>query len=206
MMRILNICVIVALVAAAAHVYKIKFESTRQAEKVAKIRREIRVEHDAIATLRAQWSKLDNPARIQELAQRHLKLKPIEPRQFDPLTGLDQRPPDLVPAGTGDPIGFLVENPGISDSPTASIPARQHTAPKASPSKEAGSKDRTPKAVAPKRVMPKAAAPKVAAPKVVAPKLAAPRVINPPPAARSWGYQDWGAPTPPAGIPTAREQ
>jgi cell division protein FtsL len=122
-MRILNICVIVALVVAAAHVYKIKFESTRQAEKVAKLRREIRVEHDAIATLRAQWSKLDNPARIQELAQRHLHLKPIEPRQFDPLSNLGPRPPDLVPAGTGDPIGYLVENPDAIDVPTSSVPS-----------------------------------------------------------------------------------
>ena len=86
MIRLLNICVIAALVVAAAHVYKIKFESTRQAERVAKLRMEIRGEHDAIATLRAEWSKLDNPARIQELAQRHLKLKPIEPRQFDRST------------------------------------------------------------------------------------------------------------------------
>jgi cell division protein FtsL len=121
MMRLLNICAIIALVAAAAHVYKIKFDSTRQAERVAKVRREIRIEHDAIATLRAEWSKLDNPARIQELAQRHLRLKPIEPRQFDPLKDLSPRPPDLVPPDTNDPIGFLVENPGAADEPTGSI-------------------------------------------------------------------------------------
>ena len=97
MMRLLNICVIAALVAAAAYVYKIKFESTRQAERVAKLRTEIRREHDAIAALRAEWSKLDNPARIQELAKRHLALKPIDPRQFDRLDQLPERPPDLVP-------------------------------------------------------------------------------------------------------------
>ena len=72
MMRILNICVIAALVAAASWVYKIKFESTRQAERVAKLRTEIRREHEVIAALRAEWSKLDNPARIQQMAKRHL--------------------------------------------------------------------------------------------------------------------------------------
>ena len=51
-MRLLNICVIVALVLAAADVYKIKFESTAQAERLAKLRQEIRREHDAIADLR----------------------------------------------------------------------------------------------------------------------------------------------------------
>ena len=37
MMRLLNILVIGALVAAAAYVYKIKFDSTRQAERIAKL-------------------------------------------------------------------------------------------------------------------------------------------------------------------------
>lgn len=123
MIRLLNICVIGALVLAAAYVYKIKFESTRQAERVAKLRMEIRREHDAIAALRAEWSKLDNPVRIQELAQRHLPLKPIEATQFDRLDRLPERPRDLVPPDSDDPIGALIELPEIADVPTASIPS-----------------------------------------------------------------------------------
>jgi cell division protein FtsL len=125
MMRLLNICVIAALVAAAAYVYRIKFESTRQAERVAKLRAEIRAEHDAIAALRAEWSRLDNPARIQALAKRHLALKPIDPRQFDRLDQLPERPPPLVPPDTPDPIGFLIAKPELAEPPTASIPAPQ---------------------------------------------------------------------------------
>ncbi|MBX9773551.1 MAG: hypothetical protein K2Y71_03975 [Xanthobacteraceae bacterium] len=123
-MRILNILVIGALVAAAAYVYKIKFDSTRQAERIAKLRMEIRQENDAIANLRAEWSKLDTPARIQELAKRHLTtLKPIDPRQFDTLRTLPERPPDLVPPDSTDPIGSLLENPDATDVPvTSSIP------------------------------------------------------------------------------------
>jgi cell division protein FtsL len=128
MMRLLNICVIAALVAAAAYVYKIKFESTRQAERVAKLRMEIRREHDVIAALRAEWSRLDTPARIQDLAKRHLALKPIEPRQFDRLDKLPERPPDLVPPDAYDPIGILIENPEIAESaPPATVPARKGT-------------------------------------------------------------------------------
>ena len=124
MMRILNILVIGALVAAAAYVYKIKFESTRQAERIAKIRMEIRQEQDAIAVLRAEWSKLDTPARIQELAKRHLSsLKSIDPRQFDTLRNLPERPPDLVPPDAADPIGSLLENPDVIEVPTSSISA-----------------------------------------------------------------------------------
>jgi cell division protein FtsL len=118
MMRLLNICVIVALVVAAVYVYRIKFESTRKAEQVAQLRLDLRREHDAIAALRAQWSKLDNPVRIQELAQRHLTLRSIDTRQFDQLDHLAERPPDLVPPDSADPIGTLLDEP---DSPTASI-------------------------------------------------------------------------------------
>jgi cell division protein FtsL len=123
MIRLLNICVIAALVFAAAHVYKIKFESTRQAERVAKLRMEIRREHDTISALRAEWSKLDNPVRIQELASRHLALRPIDARQFDRLNGLPERPPSLVPPDAPDPIGVLIAKPEAAEIPTSSIAA-----------------------------------------------------------------------------------
>jgi len=119
--RLLNICVIAALFAAAAYVYTIKFESTRRAEQVAKLRSEIRREQDAIAALRAEWSRLDSPARIQDLAKRHLALRPIDPRQLDRLDRLPERPPELVPPGISDPIGFLIERPEPGEAPTASI-------------------------------------------------------------------------------------
>ena len=121
MMRLINISIIAALVVAAAHVYKIKFESTRQAERVARLRAEIRREHDAIGALRAEWSKLDNPARIQALARRHLGLKPTEPRQYDRLDRLPERPPDRVPPDAADLIGALLEKPDRAEAPTSSL-------------------------------------------------------------------------------------
>jgi hypothetical protein len=111
MLRILNLVVIASLVMAAAYVYRIKFESTRQAERVVKIRSEIRKERDAIAALRAEWAKLDNPRRIQGLAQRHLtSLKPIAATQFDTFDRLPERPPSLVPPNSSDPIGDIIES------------------------------------------------------------------------------------------------
>ena len=70
LVRMLNLVVVAALVLAAAYVYKIKFESTLQAERVAKLRTEIRHERDKIAALRAEWSQLDSPSRIQGIAER----------------------------------------------------------------------------------------------------------------------------------------
>ncbi len=78
-LRLLNFFVIGALVLAAAYVYRIKFDSTVQAERLAKIRSEVRHERDDIAALRAEWGQLDNPERIETLAKRYLQLKPIAP-------------------------------------------------------------------------------------------------------------------------------
>ena len=120
--RLLHVVVLAALVLAAADVYKIKYESTLQAEKVSKLRADVRREQDAIANLRAEWSKLDRPDRLQALAQRHLTLKPVEARQFDALDRLPARPIDLVPPGTADPIGALVEIFADTEALTGSLP------------------------------------------------------------------------------------
>ncbi|HYZ43650.1 MAG TPA: hypothetical protein VE667_02225 [Xanthobacteraceae bacterium] len=123
-MRVLNIFVIGALVLAAADVYTIKFDSTRQAQRVAKLRLEIRRERDAVAALRAEWAKLDNPARIQGLARRHLQLKPVEAQQMDPLDNLPERPADLVAVDEADPIATVIANPGILDrAASGNVPA-----------------------------------------------------------------------------------
>jgi hypothetical protein len=108
MLRLLHLLVVAALVLAAADVYKIKFDSTLQAERVAKLRAEVRRERDAIAALRATWSELDNPERLQGLARRHLPLKPVDVTQYDALDHLPDRPPQVVPPVETDPIASLL--------------------------------------------------------------------------------------------------
>ena len=120
--RFLHVVVLAALVLAAADVYKIKYESTLQAEKVAKLRADLRREQDAIAALRAEWSKLDRPDRLQELARRHLTLRPVDARQFDTLDRLPERPIELVPPGTADPIGAVIETFADLEALTGSLP------------------------------------------------------------------------------------
>lgn len=128
-LRVLNFFVIGALVLAAAYVYRIKFDSTVQAERLAKIRSDVRHERDDIAALRAEWGQLDNPERIETLAKRYLQLKSIAPTQFDTLDHLPDRPPQDVTADSGDTIGGIIEN---LEQPTGSIPAATPTPPDAS--------------------------------------------------------------------------
>jgi hypothetical protein len=105
-MRLLHIFVIGALILAASFVYKIKFDSTLQAERVAKLAGQLRRERDAIAGLRAEWAKLDTPGRIQGVAERHLVLRPMLPTQFDNFDRLSARP-QAAPS-SGDPIGAML--------------------------------------------------------------------------------------------------
>jgi hypothetical protein len=118
-LRILNLMVIGALVLAAAYVYRIKFDSTVQAERLAKLRTEVRHERDVIASLRAEWGQLDAPERIESLAKRYLQLKPVAPTQFDTLDRLPERPPQDTTANAAS-IGSIIEN---LDGPTGSVPA-----------------------------------------------------------------------------------
>jgi hypothetical protein len=122
-LRILNLVVIGALVLAAAYVYRIKFDATVQAEHLAKLRGEARRERDHIAVLRAEWGQLDNPARIEALAKRFLKLKQVVPTQFDTLDHLPERPPQYLRSDSKDPIGGMIENLEEPEVLTGTIPA-----------------------------------------------------------------------------------
>lgn len=109
-LRVLNLVVIGALVLAAAYVYRIKYEAAAQAERLAKLRDEVRHDRDKIAALRAEWGELDNPARIEALSKRFLKLKPIAATQFDNLDHLPPEPPAYMRPGSRDPIGGMIEH------------------------------------------------------------------------------------------------
>ena len=120
-LRILNLIVVGVLILAAAYVYRIKFDSTVQAERLAKIRSEVRRERDAIAGLRAKWAELDDPARIEALAKRFLPLKPIESTQYSSLDQLPERPPELVQPGSPDPIGAFLQDSDASSMATGGV-------------------------------------------------------------------------------------
>jgi cell division protein FtsL len=107
-MRFVHLIVVAALVVAAVNVYTIKYESAVRAEQVAKLAAEIKHERETIAALRAEWALLDNPARIQALAQRHLALKMLDPAQIEHLDRLPERPPmPLVPQS--DAIAAIID-------------------------------------------------------------------------------------------------
>ena len=125
-MRVIHLLVIGMLIFAAAYVYRIKMESTARVERVLRLNAEIREQRDAIATLRAEWARLDAPLRLQGLAERHLPLKPLAATQYDSLKNLPERPPSLVKPDDPDPIGAMIQTIDASadaTTVTGSVPA-----------------------------------------------------------------------------------
>jgi hypothetical protein len=105
---------IAVMVSAAAFTYKIKQGAEIEAASLRKIERQIRFEEDSIDLLKADWSLLTQPERLQRLAEAHqaeLQLQPVDPRQFAKLEDIAKRPPgirdiigqsiDLIAGGEG---------------------------------------------------------------------------------------------------------
>ena len=116
-MRLLHLIVIGTLLFGAAYVYRIKMESTVRTERVMQLRADLRKEREEIAALRAEWSRLDNPARLQALVQRHTSLRRMDATQFDALANLPAKPPPPKPE-VADPIGSMIDetDPDLTSS------------------------------------------------------------------------------------------
>ena len=124
-MRFVHLLVIGFLVFAAAHVYRIKMESTARTERVLRLHAEIREQRDAIAALHSEWAKLDAPLRLQGLVERHLPLKPINATQYDSVEESAGAAAELQP-GDPDPIGSMINGIDAAADPasvTGSVPA-----------------------------------------------------------------------------------
>ncbi len=128
-MRLLHVLVIATLILAASFVYKIKFDSTMQIERLAKLSDAIRKERNAIASLRAEWARLDTPGRIKSLADRHLKLQPGKATQFDNFDNLPDRTVPPPVEQNNDPLGAMLTPPPAPEpsapDATGSVPARR---------------------------------------------------------------------------------
>jgi hypothetical protein len=72
-------------------VYQMKYEVQRLDDRLARVNRQILADQEAIQILKAEWSYLNQPARLQELASRFLQLEPVQGRQMVALASLPTR-------------------------------------------------------------------------------------------------------------------
>jgi len=138
MLRYLNVAVILTLIGSAMYAYTIKYQTSYRAEQIAKTKLEIKSEQDAIAVLRAEWSFLTRPERVQQLSDRYLDLRPLPINRLVTARALPERAPQ------GDSIGAKIDTLGIGVANTPGVdPQATGTTPKSAPAarvKAAGKK------------------------------------------------------------------
>ncbi len=120
-MRLLSLLAFGFLVGLIVLIYDMKFQTRQLEERAAELERVIAEEKDNVALMRAEWSHVTRPERIEKLARELLKLEPAKPEQLitdrDFLEVLARRP---IPAAQGekgwktrDEIGALIRGTGI---------------------------------------------------------------------------------------------
>ncbi len=100
MVRTIDIVMIAMLIAGAGYTFKVKHDAEQAVARVESLETRIRLEREAIDILKADWSLLTSPDRLEALIARHreeLGLEPISPRQIVTLDKIPQKQPDLMP-------------------------------------------------------------------------------------------------------------
>jgi hypothetical protein len=124
MLRFLNVAAILMLVGSAVYAYSIKYATLYQAEQLAKLKRELQAETDALAMVRAEWAHVANPVRIEALADQYLGGQVMQLSQLATLAALPEK------AGHGDEIGAKLQDLGLAEptsTPSAASPAATAT-------------------------------------------------------------------------------
>jgi hypothetical protein len=100
--------------------YHLKQEVQALEDELFRLNRNILTEQEAIHVLRAEWSYINQPSRLQSLAARHLDLQPTKPAQLGTLATL---PP--LPASPAAPM--VAETPPPKVTVTSVVPVNPAT-------------------------------------------------------------------------------
>jgi hypothetical protein len=119
MIRPTSLILMVLAAAAGGALFQVAFEVSALDDELAQLNRDIRADREAIHVLRAEWSFLNQPERLEELTRRHLDLLPASGSQIAG-TGAVPVMPQNAPAAAGS---------NIAVTPAAAVVA----APKAKP-------------------------------------------------------------------------
>jgi cell division protein FtsL len=92
MTRVAGALFFLTAVGAALFLFHIKQQVREMEQELGIAQRNILRHQEAIQVLRTEWSYLNRPARIAELAERHLAMQPLVARQFVGFEEIPYRP------------------------------------------------------------------------------------------------------------------
>ena len=79
--------------AVALALFSVKYKVQDMEKELSQLNRSTIEDRDAIRVLKAEWSHLNNSARLRVLAGRHLGMKPLMPEQMGTLDDIPYRAP-----------------------------------------------------------------------------------------------------------------
>src|SRR5690606_10074451 len=82
MIRFINLLLVMAVIGLSVGLYDIKYRAESADRHARQLEQRIAKEQEAIRVLRAEWSYLNQPERLQELASRYTELKPLTAEQI----------------------------------------------------------------------------------------------------------------------------
>jgi cell division protein FtsL len=113
MLRFFNIILVLVSLGAAFVLYSLEHATRGVEREIAQINRQIADERETMKLLAAEWSNLTQPARLQQLAEKHLELKPMsllqlaEPQEL--AARLPERPVAIPDETSKDPIADILK-------------------------------------------------------------------------------------------------
>lgn len=103
MRRSVTLAALALLAATASGLYLVEHEVQGLERRLARLNAELLASQQAIQVLKAEWSYLNQPDRLQDLAARHaarLQLAPLDPTQV--VAGFAELPARPAPAAEGE--------------------------------------------------------------------------------------------------------
>ncbi len=103
MLRIVNVLLVAVMIAGAIATYNLKHQTEKAATRVSRLNAGIAKERETMALLKAEWSMLSQPSRLQELVARyqdHFKLAPFSANQVATLDEIPMRPASGTPGAS----------------------------------------------------------------------------------------------------------
>jgi hypothetical protein len=82
MIRFINFLLVSAVIALSVGLYDIKYRAEGAVRLERQLEQRIANEQEAIRVLRAEWSYLNQPERLQQLAERYTALRPLTAGQI----------------------------------------------------------------------------------------------------------------------------
>ncbi|MCY6379903.1 cell division protein FtsL [Hoeflea prorocentri] len=119
MLKTIDFIIIGLMAAAAVMTFHVKYKAEEQVAEIKRLEAEIRLEQDTIDLLKADWSLLVQPGRLQGLVEAHkdeLGLEITEPHQIVRPEELPARVRDLP-----EPIEEMMADVPDSETVTGSV-------------------------------------------------------------------------------------